>query len=186
MKKETTPTHLHHGPLFKGLSQIVSTDQLRPIFCSAHIKNGFIIATDAHVLVKIDLVKYYGFPKDLVELLNGKYISKKVLTELSRNQKGSFIRIDQDGFHFDDMTFLFKNFDLKFPNVDNVILDDSKKESIEYFKLNGANLNKIYNVNKYNGYEPSNLMITSFGRNKHLKIQNDQKTFVGIIMPISL
>ena len=185
MKLETT-NEVHFGQLFKGLKKLCGNDPLRPVFRGAHIINGYIIATDAHHLVKIDLVKFFGISKELVNQLNGKFIPIEILTELERITKKEFVRIDSKGFHTHYKSMLFRDNDFKIPDFDKVIEDDVKKESIDTFNIRGHYLVNIQNIYTNEGLLIESLTINTFGPHKNLKIQNKDKSFVGIIMPLNI
>ena len=178
-------TETHFGPLFKGLKKICGNDPLRPIFKGAHIIDGFIICTDAHHLVKIDLTKFFGINKELVKELNGKFIPVETLTELERITKKQYVNVNAKGFHMHHKSMLFKENGMTPPNFDQVIIDDSKIEPIEKFNIRGHYLTNIQGVYKNEIESVDSLRITTFGNDKHLKIQNKEKTFIGIIMPLN-
>lgn len=179
-------TDIHYGPLFKGLKKLCGNDPLRPVFKGANIVNGYIIVTDAHHLVKIDLVRLFGISKELVDSLNGKFIPIETLTELERITKKQYVRIDKDGFHMDHKSMLFKEHGLKVPDFDKIIMNDSESKEVEKFNFRAHYLVNIQNVYTNNDRLVESLSITTFGKNNHLKIQNKEKTFIGIIMPINI
>ena len=180
MKQET---QLHCGPLFKGVNKAIGGNPSRPAFSYAQIKQGFLYATNAHVAIKIDLKKFYSLSDGIIEILNGKYLPKEMIIELSKIKKKEFVKIDSNGFHLNFKSLLFKDFDDVYPDIDKVILDDSKQESLDRFNINAFLLADIYDIYNKEIGNIDGLIINTFGKNKHLKIQNDDKSFVAILMP---
>ena len=71
-------------------------DLLRPEFNFVFFKNGYVYATDAHMLVRAKIADISGFPEDQIALLDGKAIHAKALEKLYAHKN---VEIREDGFH---------------------------------------------------------------------------------------
>jgi hypothetical protein len=67
----------------------------RPNFDYIQFKNGFMYATDAHVLVKNKISECSNFEPEQIALLEGKFIHRMDYKELLR---ANFVTIEADGF----------------------------------------------------------------------------------------
>lgn len=71
-------------------------DVLRPEFNFVFFENGYVYATDAHMLVRAKIADISGFPEDQIALLDGKAIHAKALKKLYAHKH---VEIREDGFH---------------------------------------------------------------------------------------
>ena len=114
----------------------VGKDKLRPVMSGICIKKTaqneiFLVTTDAHTLCKINITEYCEFDKDSTELeciLPVKYLKDFVkLADGSLHFKCSMANIFIEA---DNLDFIGKTIDGKYPNYDAVIPRDSTKKIV--------------------------------------------------------
>lgn len=182
-EKQEIKQSFGYGPIFKGVDKICGKDDLRPIMKHAFIKDGCVVATDAHQLVIINL-KFFGLNDEAIELLEGKYISKSNLTLLGRINKNHYWTLTEQGFKVNDLTYNFSKVDGKFPNYNAVIPDTKVKiDTIGMDSNFLLNIQKIYHYQK-GGDFGSNLKIVFHGETRAILIKSiESNYFTGLIMP---
>ena len=104
--------------LNKAISKVLfatSNDELRPQFCGVYFDNGFIVATDAHKLVKVETNINADFilPKKASQQLKN-LLPKDTNVALQYNQTNAL-------FAFDNITIITRLVDGKYPNYEAVI-----------------------------------------------------------------
>lgn len=154
------------GPLFKGVSDLLKVDDLKPYAGVALIKKGRLIATDSYILVRSKL-SAWDIPGECLAILEDKVLNVDVLQMLGKH--AGLIEISDKGF-----TLLGKNnrkmytldfsgssdglqVDLgdekfKYPDVDSIIPDEvpgTHRVSLDPHLL--ASIAKIFEIKKGEG-----------------------------------
>lgn len=109
-----------------NLSAVASKNEMRPVLQMIKFKDGFVIATDSEVLVKLKINQISSFEEDEIKLLEGKMIHYK---EFELLQKFDFVTIVGNGFlcrtsSGSKILIEFDPMEGKYPNVDAVIPKD--------------------------------------------------------------
>lgn len=95
-------------------------DELRPIMSHVYFENGYMVATDAHILVKAAIQHFSDFDKSEVDILNGKFLHKDTFKKiLSINM----VNVTEDGVVDMATKDLYKFADpgKKYPNYEVVM-----------------------------------------------------------------
>lgn len=92
-----------------------ANDDLRPTLSGVYFNNGFIVATDAHKLVKVEsnINADFILPKKASQQLKN-LLPKDTYVEMSYNQTNAL-------FSFDNITIITRLVDGKYPNYEAVI-----------------------------------------------------------------
>jgi hypothetical protein len=126
IKNFTCPLHLACG-----------NDTIRPALQHVYFHDGYAVATDAHVLVRVK-VDQFGFTDEEIKILHGKFIHRSVFPQIIAQP---MINITEDGFDAGNILFRFSDVVEQFPNyapvipteisqVDRIGLDPSKFDQI--------------------------------------------------------
>jgi hypothetical protein len=143
--------------------KVVGTDNLRPVLQYAYIDNGFVVCTNAHVLIKQSLRDFHEINSDEIENLNGKFLHRNLLIQIS---KYDVIEFKKDGIrcHKNGTTCIFEYspFDDKYVNYEAVtqkFKSDKKTDILFDFRLlktlseaMGISRGVKLNFNKEKGY----------------------------------
>ena len=122
----------------KPMHLVCIEDEMRPNMALIQIKNGVAYATNANILVKIDLALTSTLSEQDLEILNGKYIHKEVWKEI---WKCDILELEKDRIicHKDNIKKIFEYHTSQgeFFNLDSIVMDVSKngveaKQSIVY------------------------------------------------------
>lgn len=192
-KELTAGKELMLGPLFKGIDKIACKDDLRPVFMGAYVTEGKIVCTDGHHLIEIDL-SFFGIDDQGKKDLENKFIETDILVELSKIKNNQYFFIDDVGFHLvrpgtNKISRSYPVHDIAdtgdYPKYKSVIPTEFKE--IAEFSINGQLLLNIQNIYKHVYGSPLafGLKINTCGNNKPLLITNEEKTFLGLLMPIA-
>jgi hypothetical protein len=126
----------------KKISLACGTDDLRPSMTHLHFKDGFVYATDAHILLKQNL-KAHAFTDDEIELMNGKFLHAAAFNEVYRYDS---VTVTEQGFICRKgpvKTIVeFTPFDGKYPDADAVI-PTGPVSPIDSIGLNMALIKKV-------------------------------------------
>ena len=188
---------IYTGNIFKGIDKVVSKDLLRPQFCVAIIENGCIVATNAHILIKIPLSFWGIVDKEDLNNLEGKYIEYDTLKSLGTLNKSQEFIITKDGFTLlnknlkPTLTYILQN-DIKtdlgtFPNYEAVI--PTAPADVSQIGFNPLLLVDLYNVYKHNkvGLLEQKTYLKFYGENKAMILTDNKFSgFVGLIMPTKI
>src|ERR1700739_1160684 len=74
----------------KPIHLACSNDDLRPVLSLIEIKDNIATATNAHIMIRVNLAKTTELTEDTLKILNGKYIHKNVWKEIWRCDKLEF------------------------------------------------------------------------------------------------
>lgn len=99
---------------------ICGTDDLRPIMHHIYFADGFMVSTDAHVLVKAAVQHFSDFDRSEVDILNGKFLHKNTFKKILSCEK---VQITEEGI-LDLATkdvYKFNDPGQKYPNYEAVI-----------------------------------------------------------------
>lgn len=118
-------------------------DDLRPVMQHVYFDNGFMVATDAHVLVKAAAQHFSDFDKSEVEILNGKFIHKNTFKKiLSCDQ----VIVTEEGVQ--DLAtkdiYKFATVDIKYPNYNAVIPKETSP--IDYIGISTNIVTRLFKV----------------------------------------
>ena len=111
-------TEINSTDLQQSISKVLfatANDDLRPTLSGVYFDNGFIVATDAHKLVKVETNINADFilPKKASQQLKN-LLPKDTYVEMSYNQTNAL-------FSFDNITIITRLVDGKYPNYEAVI-----------------------------------------------------------------
>lgn len=129
---------------FKVFNCAAKNDMLRPAMNHVHFKNGYVYATDAHMLVRAKIRDISTFTDEEIALLEGKSIHANLLKKIYSHH---FVEIKEDGFHASDdkqgweIVYLF-NDEKSAPTPPNFEYILSKSEHAELDKI-GLNANLL-------------------------------------------
>jgi len=108
---------------------VCGTNDLRPALEHAFIKDGNIVATNAHVLIRQSLVKFHDLTQEEASFLEGKFIHHSILKEIHRYERVEF---KEDGIHcylkLNSKTltvFSYTPFDGKYVNFESVLKENA-------------------------------------------------------------
>ena len=172
-------------PMFtKKINTICSNDNLRPSMSHIMFKDGFIVATNANILIRQNL-KLYGFSEEQIKLMQEKFLHKntfKLLLGLEIKE------VDADGIvalkDGSEIKFLFAKADWKYPNYEAVLPFNSPVQMIDEIGFNDKNIQKILSVmfNSTGGFK-----MCFYGKSKAIKITStseNESEQMAILMPI--
>lgn len=105
----------------KKISLACGTDELRPSMTHLYFKDGYVYATDAHILLKQSL-KAHAFTDDEIEIMNGKFLHAAAFNEVYRYDS---VTVSEQGFICRKgpvKTIVeFTDYDGSYPDADAVI-----------------------------------------------------------------
>ena len=123
-----------HGGFKTPIWHALSGDHLRPVLEHAYIDDGFVVCTNAYILIKQSLKDFHEIDSDEVENLKGKFLHRDLLIQIS---KYDVIRFEKDGIRCikDRITCMFEysKFEGDFVNYNSVV---SKFKSDQKTKIN--------------------------------------------------
>lgn len=167
------------------LDKACSLDELRPVLNYVIFRDGYAVATDAHILVKSDL-ELNGFISEEIEQLNGKGIHYSVFKEIFKHHhvtvdNGFFVCYNKKGVKFeyeiDDMS------EMKYPDYEQVIPTETKE--VSNIALNAKLIEKISKLTMMPKNNKS-VVFKFHGANKAVLIRGNSFTFnqeLILIMP---
>jgi len=163
-----------------------SDHMLRPSLNYVYFINGFMYASDAHILVKQSLKLHDIFESDF---LNGKSINKNTYANILKYQ---FANATENGIECsmrdnkDVVLFKYSENEMTMPDFESVL-------NFEYESLSGIKFSMEFNCIKFKRlissmYLPKgNIIMTFNGENKAVKITAggvDENLQVALLMPI--
>ena len=160
------------------------TDDLRPIMTYVCFDGGYMVATDAHLLVKAKVNQFSHFTQEEIELLNGKFLSsdsfKKVL-------KCKEVVIEEEGIR--DMKtkalYSFQEVDGKYPNYEAVI--PQGQNEIDEIGLVPKTAKRMFDILCGTDFYLCHLKFSA--KNRAIKIAHPtllESDFVAILMPAQI
>ena len=180
---------VHLGPIFKGINNIVGRDDLRPTMQNAVIDKGFIVATDGHQLIKIDL-NVFGLDYKSIQILEQSALDRDLLTKLGALKKSESWFITEAGFNIiksnGKVGIIYplgsKDDEGNYPQYEAVI--PTTPIHLDQISLNPQyllNVEKIYDAAK--GDSTEDLRLNFHGSTRGCTITNYERTFLGLVMP---
>jgi hypothetical protein len=161
-----------------------SDDELRPALNHIEIVDGIATATNAHIIVQLNLGQYSTLPDEAIRRLNGKLIHRDIWEAI---MDADLIEVEEDTIHY-EKGGIRADFDIecvyKFPNhkaiIDAVANSMFDKKSFVCFNPKYIDIaRKLF---------PSDTLIMRFYENNEMLLlfpSGDAKGFVGI-MPLKI
>ncbi len=162
------------------------SDQLRPTMNNVYFSDGYLYATDAHIVIKQSL-KLHDFEEEEIKAVDGKYIHVNVMKEL--------VKYDYLSFKEDHIFVIGGNVKAKFdynndeegkyPNIAAVIPNPKDAAAIDGIVVSSKLLNILGNCmikDITNG-----LKLTFYGEHRGIVVATPNipiEDQLGIIMPV--
>ena len=168
----------------KGLANLCCKDDLRQKLMGVFFDKGFMVATDAHGLLKVP-AKVYGFLEEELELLEGKIIPSSVIKELSDMQsfgveEGVFKCYTKKGARID---IPFNEIQEKFVDYESVIQGSHRECEVADIGLNADVLKRVQDAMPYT----MTMKLTFNGHNKAILVESNDtdliEGMIGVVMP---
>lgn len=165
-----------------------STDLLRPAMCQIYIDNGIMVATNAHILVKIPL--HYSSIQGDLSLINDHYIDPRQYREmLTYNmlfvENTGEIKAKRSGTEYATIFKLAHRDTIgRFPNYEAVI--SYTDENKGYVGLNSGRLKQL--ISCFEGVEGVGTLVFKIqnpSKSIHVHYEGSHDVF-GLIMPVIL
>lgn len=160
------------------------TDELRPIMQHVYFDNGFMIATDAHVLIKAAIQRFSDFDKSEVDMLNGKLLHKSTFKKILSCEQ---VVVTENGIQ--DLAtkdvYAFAQMDMKFPNYNAVI--PGERGPVNRVGINPKVASKLLTV--LNTPEFINIELNFTQENRAIVIKpigEENESLTAILMPVLL
>jgi hypothetical protein len=173
----------------KPLQLVTSKDATRPAFNYIQFKDGFLNATNGHILIKCPINEilpdsiYNQLPNECYFLANDWKNSKIDKSTIQKIENNLIECLDKK---FNTMGFLkfldLENFEKqigRFPLTDNVWPNEDLKTEIDSIGLNPELLNDLYLANN-----KSNMKLTFHGKNRAITIKYENSKMIALIMPM--
>lgn len=170
------------------------TDALRPAMSHLFFNNGFVYATDAHVLIKQDLKACHGMTDEIVEKLNGKM--------LHRENADALAACDLFEIHDDKIIGAKKNSKTKvladlvadgqegeYPNVEAVIPSMADASELAQYALDPKKLLQLQSASVALDKDAKVLRLTFFAPDRGALVHFhgfSESEQLGVIMPCIL
>lgn len=126
----------------KKISIACGSDDLRPVMSHLFFDNGYVIATDAHLLLKQSL-KEHAFTEEEISIMNGKLLHRAAFDEIFRYDH---VTVSEAGFTCRKgpvkCIIEFSECENKFPDYEAVI-PKTKLQPIDEIGLNMKIIHKI-------------------------------------------
>lgn len=171
------------------LENITGTDDLRPAMQCVYFKDGFVYATDAHVLIKQSLSDVHGFTDEEIKILDGKMVHRDVLKKLHSLEN---VKVTEEGIVADlsvNAKATYHYFDtqgdsFRYPNAEAVIPQKFGDTTDKKIKFDPRNLKKLSD-----GLVGSNIRVEfSFTDGNPIVVTTGEFTpnqQIGILMPVA-
>lgn len=164
-----------------------SNDKMRPALSYIQFRDGYALASDSHIAVRIPLEYLADVSEEEVAKLNGKEISGKVFAELA---KIGMIKVEDDAvvcakFGSDTRYYLRKQGeDGNMPDINGLFDREANKEAIPAgdVMLNPANLKRLSSAMGISG--KAGIRMRFGGVGKAIFCTGETKEIQGIIMPM--
>jgi hypothetical protein len=181
-----------------NLALACGKDDLRKPMQYVSFKDGYVYATDAHLLVKQHL-SLHGFDPEEIALMNGRCLHKDAFAELLRYEEVGVRESLPTGAHFKckakshsiEIPLLDECPDGRIPNMDPVI---PSEEVIEAVSQIGINLKLLERASKLlisqNGlckfqfHGPTKGVLLTSGTEKGREVSYDYSTELVLVMPL--
>lgn len=163
-------------------------NQHRPVLNYAHVTNGFIYATNGHILVKQCLNKVHELDDEQVVSLEGKYLHKDLLKML---HKQDVVLFKADGIHIssvgiDASVVPYSQCDIRFPNAEAVIPNGESKQSVDHIGVDMSKLTALIKSMSFSAL--TQYRLTFYGESRAILVRGnefDRESEIGLIMPVN-
>ena len=160
-------------------------DELRPVMNYAHVKDGYIYATDAHILVKQSLRGVHVLDETQCENLEGKFFHKDLLKLLDKQEVVMFEKdgISISSFGIEKSLIPYSECDIKFPNCDAVIPASSQITAVDFVGITPKILARLIKSMYKSGF---GYRFTFYGKMRAILLNSgefDRSDEIGLIMP---
>lgn len=166
------------------LSIACSNDELRPVLQHIIFEDGYVVCTDAHILVKQKL-SLHNFNPDEIEQMNGKAIHKDTFKEIFKYdmvivQDGQFVCTKKNVV----AKFELKVLEDKYPNY-NAVFPENAKEVDEI----GFDIKIMTKISKISLSDFGSMRISFYGKERAMLLRgagldsNEEKI---LLMPVLL
>lgn len=161
-------------------------DDLRPVMTNVRFKDGYMIATDAHILIKAKLEHFTDFASDEIALLEDKFINRHVFKRILSCRE---VRVTPEGIEDCNLKTLYRFNPTKdkYPNIDAVIPKDEDQTQVNEIGMNPVLFSKVCNI-----ISCSNVIhckVKFFGKDRAIiinSINHKDDELIGLIMPVKL
>lgn len=119
------------------------SDEIRPSMSNVKFENGFMVATDAHILIKAKVKTFSDFEESEVEILNGKYLSSDTFKKVIACKH---VVVTEDGIEDMKTKALYKFTEVdSYPNYD-AVMDVGLKSPIDEIGITPVVLNRMLKI----------------------------------------
>jgi DNA polymerase III sliding clamp (beta) subunit (PCNA family) len=165
------------------MHEACSADELRPILCCVHFDNGYMVATNAHVLIKARLDQFTPFEPEEISMLNGKFFDRETFKKVFACKQ---VKVVEEGIEDLSNGTLYKFFkvDGKYPNYQAVIPTDMKQ--LSEISLDPKVAKKLFSIL---AYDDNKIVMTFSGANRAIKIHSTyehEDSLTAILMPVAI
>lgn len=162
-------------------------DKMRPALSYVQFRDGYALASDSHIAVRIPLEYLADVSEEEVAKLNGKEISGKMFAELA---KIGIITVEDDAIvrtaDGDDTRYYFRKQGEggNVPDIQGLFNKEANKEAIPAgdVMLNPANLKRLSSAMGISGKAGIRMRFSGVG--KAIFCTGETKEIQGIIMPM--
>lgn len=170
-------------PIWKACA----SDNHRPALHHAHIKDGYIYATDAHIAVIQSLKEVHDISAEEIAILDGKFFSVSILKALD---KCDVVIFKEDGIHVTigkvRAVYQYDSEPGKYPDIEAVVPQPNQKEPVARFGINYRLLQKLGEIMNT---DTNQLALEFFGETRACvvtKANGERSEQHAIIMPVIL
>jgi len=177
----------------KKLHLAVSKDNLRPHLQNIQVKDGYVYATNCHILVKFPINEVFGLGSGVTEAdhfyIDGKQWGKfKFHTACMFIYENGLLTAKDKKYNEIAIIKVKKEDELnsKYPNCDNVIYSqDKKKMEIDSISFNHE---LYYNLIEVFNFPVSLFNMSFYGQTSHIYVKPNDPSMsnaIALIMPIN-
>lgn len=163
------------------------TDDLRPVMQHLYFKDGYVICTDAHILIKQSL-KLHHFDEEEIKLMEDKKLHRDAFKQM---YSYDIVKAEKDGFRcfkgIVETFFYYSKDDGKFLNVEPVI-PKGKFKAIDSIGLDLRLLETAKKVIVFNDWMTT-VKLGFYAKNKAIVITptfKGEEDQICIIMPVMI
>jgi len=159
------------------------SDELRPVFSNVKFENGYMYATDAHIIVRAAVLAFSDFDPSEVDILNGKFLDvdtfKKVIA-------CKHVVVTEEGITDLKTKALYRFAEVeKYPDVE-AVMNVGPRNEIDEIGIQHNVLSRMLKVISSSGFNGARYQFCA--KNKGITILSNDSTlseneFKGILMP---
>lgn len=169
-------------PIWKACSD----DGMRSALQCVSIKNGYVYATNAHIVIKQSLENIHDITGEQAEALEGKLIHKDVVKYLMSCEnvifRNDYIDVVNGNFK---LKIEYSDLELIYPNIEN-ILKGFKKEAKSEIGFTTKNLETLYATMAGTTGQVKLMFNKGHGYIKIIHPSYEEQDQMGILMPVVL